>query len=90
MALKVRQEVYFRNRYTNFIETALGICVSTLSDGNRIMIAGFTQDGAAKSEKNIKIGDWLKSVNGIDIFKDNFEKVLDQVYLLLFGFIELY
>lgn len=70
---------YFRNRRSNLIETALGICVSTLSDGNRIMVAGFTPDGAAKAERNIKIGDWLKSLNGIEIFKDNIDEVLEQI-----------
>lgn len=79
VVLNVRQEGYFRNRRATSIESALGICVGTLSDGNRIMIAGFTQDGAAKAEKNIKIGDWLKSVNGMEIFKDNFEAVLEEI-----------
>lgn len=43
------------------------------------MIAGFTQDSEAKAEKNIKIGDWLRSINGFDVFKDNLDDVLDQV-----------
>lgn len=43
------------------------------------MIAGFTQDGAAKAEKNIKIGDWLKSVNDLEIFRENIEGVLEAI-----------
>lgn len=79
--MKLKRDSYFRGRRSNLVETALGICVSTLSDGSRIMIAGFTQDSASKDEKNIKIGDWLKSINGFEVFKDNVEDVLEQVCL---------
>lgn len=85
MVLKLKQTNYFQNHRLNSIESILGLCVSTLSDGNRIMIAGFVQDGVAKMEKSIKIGDWLKSINGIEIFKDNVEHVLERVsFFLLF------
>lgn len=77
--VKLQKENYFTGRRSNLVETILGLCVSTLSDGNRIMIAGFTQDSMAKTEKNIKIGDWLKSINSFDVFRDNVEEVLEQV-----------
>lgn len=52
-------------RRDNQIELLLGFSVSTLSDGNRLMIAGLVPDSEAAKQKRIKIGDWLKSINKI-------------------------
>ncbi|EEZ98662.1 protein inturned [Tribolium castaneum] len=60
-------------------ESLLGISVGTLSDGNRVMVAGFPPDSEAKHEKNIKIGDWLKSVNNIPVTNQNLNSVLDKL-----------
>lgn len=80
VVIKLQKECYFTVRRSNLVESILGLCVSTLSDGSRIMIAGFTQDSLAKTEKNIKIGDWLKSINSCEVFRDNVEEVLEQVF----------
>lgn len=84
MTIKLKQENYFKDRRSNIVESVLGICVGTLSDGNRLMIAGFARDSTAKGEKSIKIGDWLRSINGFDVFKDNIEEILEQVFFGLF------
>lgn len=60
-------------------ELLLGVNVGTLSDGSRVMIAGFVPDGEAKHEKNIKIGDWLKSINNIPVTYQNLNSVLDKM-----------
>lgn len=70
-------------------ESLLGLIVSTLSDGSRVMIAGFSYDSKAKHEKNIKIGDWLKSINNIEVNVQNLDDILqkfinkDSVFLKL-------
>jgi hypothetical protein len=60
-------------------ELLLGVNVGTLSDGSRVMIAGFVPDGEAKHEKNIKIGDWLKSINNVPVTYQNLNGVLDKM-----------
>lgn len=80
VVVKLKRENYQKmGRRTSLIESVLGLCVSTLSDGSRIMIAGFTPDSAAKTEKCIKIGDWLKSINHLNVFFDNLDSVIEQV-----------
>lgn len=59
-------------------ESLLGLIVDTLSDGNRVMIAGFSYDSKAKHERNIKIGDWLKSINGIEVNVENLDDILQK------------
>ncbi|KAJ8932886.1 hypothetical protein NQ314_014367 [Rhamnusium bicolor] len=59
-------------------ESLLGLNVSTLSDGNRVMIAGFSYDSKAKHERNIKIGDWLKSINNIEVNVQNLDDILQK------------
>ncbi|KAJ8939447.1 hypothetical protein NQ318_023073 [Aromia moschata] len=59
-------------------ESLLGLVVSTLSDGNRVMIAGFSFDSKAKNERNIKIGDWLKSINNIEVNVHNLDDILQK------------
>lgn len=59
-------------------ESLLGLNVSTLSDGYRVMIAGFSIDSKAKNERNIKIGDWLKSINNIEVNYKNLDDILQK------------
>ncbi|KAL3279394.1 hypothetical protein HHI36_016904 [Cryptolaemus montrouzieri] len=76
--LKVKNEATQRGH--NFlIEPLLGINISTLSDGIRLMVAGFLPDSDAKYEKNIKIGDWLKSIDGIEVNFQNINAVFQQL-----------
>ncbi|KAK9878921.1 hypothetical protein WA026_003744 [Henosepilachna vigintioctopunctata] len=77
VTLKVLNEHVLRGN--NLVETLLGINVSTLSDGMRLMVAGFLHDSYAKYERNIKIGDWLKSVNGLEVNLQNINTVLQQL-----------
>ncbi|KAF7272761.1 hypothetical protein GWI33_014470 [Rhynchophorus ferrugineus] len=79
----VTLEIDSENRYNlssdkSLAESLLGLIVSTLSDGNRVMVAGFSFDSKAKHERNIKIGDWLKSINNIDVNVHNLDDILQK------------
>ncbi|XP_030767926.1 protein inturned [Sitophilus oryzae] len=79
----VTLEIDSENRYNlssdkSLAESLLGLIVSTLSDGNRVMIAGFSYDSKAKHERNIKIGDWLKSINNMDVNVQNLDDILQK------------
>lgn len=79
----VTLEIDSENRYNlsgdkSLAESLLGLIVSTLSDGSRVMIAGFSYDSKAKHERNIKIGDWLKSINNIDVHVHNLDDILQK------------
>lgn len=43
------------------------------------MVAGFTPEAEVKNDKNVKIGDWLKSINNTDVFFENLDAVLEQL-----------
>lgn len=80
---EVMLEIDVENRHNlssdvSLAESLLGLNVSTLSDGNRVMIAGFSIDSKAKHERNIKIGDWLKSINNIDVNVQNLDDILQK------------
>lgn len=60
-------------------EAYLGITPGTFSDRVRVMVAGFIHDGEAMKSKNIKIGDWLRSINSIEVTFENLENVLSDI-----------
>ena len=43
----------------------------------RVMVAGLVPSSQAISEPSIKIGDWLKEVDGTDVSFDNLDSVSD-------------
>lgn len=65
-------------RRTTLAESLLGISISSFPNSNRIMIAGFTTFPEQKTEKSIKIGDWLKSVDDIEVNVNNINAILEQ------------
>ncbi|CAH1183286.1 unnamed protein product [Phaedon cochleariae] len=80
---EVMLEIDSENRHNlssdkSLAESLLGLIVSTLSDGNRVMIAGFSYESKAKQERNIKIGDWLKSINNIGVSVHNLDDILQK------------
>ncbi|XP_066263056.1 protein inturned [Euwallacea similis] len=80
---EVSLEIDHENRYNlssdkSLAESLLGLIVSTLSDGNRVMIAGFSYDSKAKHDRNIKIGDWLKTINNIEVNVNNLDDILQK------------
>ncbi|CAG9860502.1 unnamed protein product [Phyllotreta striolata] len=80
---EVMLEIDAENRHNlssdkSLAESLLGLIVSTLSDGNRVMIAGFCYDSKARQERNIKIGDWLKSINNIEVNVQNLDDILQK------------
>lgn len=82
---EVLLDIDAENRYNlssdkSLAESLLGLTVDTLSDGNRVMIAGFSYDSKAKHERNIKIGDWLKSINGIEVNVQNLDDILQKFF----------
>ncbi|XP_066589058.1 protein inturned isoform X2 [Prorops nasuta] len=66
-------------RRATLCEAYLGITTTTFSDKIRIMVAGFIPDGEAVKNKNIKIGDWLRSINLKNITADNLEHILSEI-----------
>ena len=60
-------------------EAYFGIIPGVFSDKMRIMVAGFIPDGEAIKNKNIKIGDWLRSVNSNNITYQNLDHVLSEI-----------
>lgn len=79
---------YGRHVYT-ISESILGLTLSTFnkteseSDPNdqRIMIAGIIPDSevALKHRRSIKIGDWLKQINNIQVNINNIQQILDNL-----------
>lgn len=68
------------NKNHPLIETMLGLTISPFSDGTRVMISGFTLNSEAKKEKSIKIGDWLKKINGVELTYQNINETLDHIF----------
>lgn len=66
-------------RRATLVEALLGLNITTFSDGQRIMVAGFVPDGEAVRHRNIKIGDWLKSINNNDITFHSINSILDNI-----------
>lgn len=58
-------------------EAILGLSVSPFPDGQRMMIANFMPNFIMARDKTpIKIGDWLKSIDGMEINATNLDEVL--------------
>lgn len=60
-------------------EAYFGIIPGVFSDKTRIMVAGFIPDGEAMKNKNIKIGDWLRSVNSNNVTCHNLDHILSEI-----------
>lgn len=63
-------------RRTTLVEALLGVSVCPFPNSNRIMIAGYMRSSEISQAKVIKIGDWLKSINGQEINVENIELIL--------------
>lgn len=48
-------------------------------DDERIMVQGFTPDGEAIKNGKIKIGDWLKNVNDVEVNMNNIGEILATI-----------
>ncbi|XP_054273007.1 protein inturned-like isoform X2 [Macrosteles quadrilineatus] len=66
-------------RRATLSETLLGLVLTTLSDQTRIMVAGFIPNSQASKKRNIKVGDWLKSINGEEIDNSSLNDVLNKI-----------
>ncbi|KAG7201957.1 hypothetical protein KM043_004661 [Ampulex compressa] len=66
-------------RRATLCEAYFGITPGFFSDKSRVMVAGFIPDGEAMKNKNIKIGDWLRSVNMHNVTLENLDHVLSQI-----------
>ena len=66
-------------RRATLCEAYLGISPGAFSDKVRVMVAGFIPDGEAMKNKNIKIGDWLRSVNSREVTSQNLEYMLSEI-----------
>ncbi|XP_022920612.1 protein inturned [Onthophagus taurus] len=59
-------------RRSTLIENLLGITVSPFPNSNRVMVAGL------EKHDKIKIGDWLKTIENIEVNVNNINNVLEQ------------
>nr|XP_034172113.1 protein inturned isoform X1 [Osmia lignaria] len=66
-------------RRATLCEAYFGIIPGVFSDKTRIMVAGFIPDGEAMKNKNIKIGDWLRSVNSNNATYQNLDHILSEI-----------
>lgn len=78
IALNRETSSKFGRRATLF-ESLLGISISSFPNSNRIMIGGFTTVTEQKNEKTIKIGDWLKTIDNIEVNINNINSILEQL-----------
>ncbi|XP_017799243.1 PREDICTED: protein inturned [Habropoda laboriosa] len=66
-------------RRATLCEAYFGIIPGVFSDKTRIMVAGFIPDGEAMKNRNIKIGDWLRSVNSNNVTYQNLDHILSEI-----------
>lgn len=66
-------------RRATLCEAYFGITAGVFSDKTRVMVAGFIPDGEAMKNKNIKIGDWLRSINSNDVTYQNLDHILSEI-----------
>ncbi|XP_034934477.1 protein inturned [Chelonus insularis] len=66
-------------RRATMCEVYLGITPGNFSDKVRVMVAGFIPDSEAMMNKNIKIGDWLRSINSQDVTSENLDYILSEI-----------
>ncbi|XP_031848472.1 inturned planar cell polarity protein isoform X3 [Nomia melanderi] len=66
-------------RRATLCEAYFGITPGVFSDKTRVMVAGFIPDGEAMKNKNIKIGDWLRSINSTNVTYQNLDHILSEV-----------
>ena len=66
-------------RRATLCEAYFGITPGVFSDKTRVMVAGFIPDGEAMKNKNIKIGDWLRSINSNNVTYQNLDHILSEI-----------
>ncbi|EZA55008.1 PDZ domain-containing protein [Ooceraea biroi] len=66
-------------RRATLCEAYFGIMPGTFSDKVRVMVAGFIPDGEAMRNRNIKIGDWLRSINSNNVTSQNLDQILSGI-----------
>lgn len=64
-------------RRATLCETYLGIVPGTFKDNTRVKIIGFIKD--TTQNENLKVGDWLKSINGENVTSQNVESILSAL-----------
>ncbi|XP_045101276.1 protein inturned-like [Portunus trituberculatus] len=84
---KVKLQVYEGGnnlgRRASLCETVLGLVPGRFSEppDSRVMVAGLVPGSQALRNGAIKIGDWLKEVDGADITWDNLDEVLAELQI---------
>lgn len=62
-------------RRSSVCEALLGV-VTSFAEGKRIIIDGFRPNSMLSQDKVIKVGDWLKAINDIEVNVDTIDSVL--------------
>lgn len=63
-------------RRTSAAEAILGVSICPFPDGKRLMVAGYMPNSRLGQDKFAKVGDWLKSVNDIEVTVDTLDLLL--------------
>ncbi|XP_012537346.1 protein inturned isoform X2 [Monomorium pharaonis] len=66
-------------RRATLCEAYFGIIPGVFSDEIRVMVAGFIPDGEAMKNRNVKIGDWLRSINSNNVTFQNLDRILSEI-----------
>ncbi|KAJ6645234.1 Protein inturned, partial [Pseudolycoriella hygida] len=62
-------------RRSTVCEALLGV-VTSFAEGKRIIIDGFRPNSMLSQDKIIKVGDWLKAINDVEVNMDTIDSVL--------------
>lgn len=62
-------------RRSTVCEALLGV-VTSFAEGKRIIIDGFRPNSMLSQDKVIKVGDWLKAINDVEVYTDTIDSVL--------------
>lgn len=62
-------------RRSSVCEALLGV-VTSVAEGKRIIIDGFRPNSMLSQDKVIKVGDWLKAIDDIEVNMDTIDSVL--------------
>ncbi|XP_014223988.1 protein inturned [Trichogramma pretiosum] len=66
-------------RRATVCEAYLGIVPQVASDKSKIIVGGFVPDGEALKCKDIRVGDWLQSINSKEVTNQNIESILTTI-----------
>ncbi|XP_050429615.1 protein inturned isoform X2 [Adelges cooleyi] len=68
-------------RRATLSERLLGLCTTVFKDGTRVMVASTIPNSFVDNQRIIKIGDWLKIINGKNVTASTLDEILSSISL---------